>query len=643
MSPEQAQGKKTDERTDIWSLGVVLYEMLSGKLPFEGKTTNHTIVSILEDEPKQVEGIPNALQRIVRKTLTKDRGNRYQVARDLLIDLNNLKHELEVQGEIERLVVPGTAGGIDTEGAGFRTEHATRITNPSSLEYVLTGAKSHKPAVAVACLLLLGLISAGVYFAFFAAVARQIDSVAVMPFVNDSGDQENEYLSDGMTETLIHSLSKIPGLSVKARSSVFLYKGKKVSPKKIGEELNVQAVLSGRVVQRGEDLSLSLELVDAQTETILWSEKYDRKMSDLVSLQSEIAREVSDKTRFPLTTAERERVASSYTMNSQAQKLYMQGRFHRQKRNRKELEKAIEYFELAVKVDPEYALAYSGLADSYGSISAIGGARPSEYMPLAKKAALKAVELGNDIAETHIVLAQILFYYDYDWKGAEREYKLAIELDPKNAYAHRWYSHLLATKGMHDEAIREISKALELEPSSIEFKLKLGDAFLYARRYDEAIKQYKEIIAQNPGNFAATNGLAICYELVGMYSEAAESFFFYFIKNKDPERFRILREAYAKGGWAGYQRSWIESKFNARRMRLEKDPSAYIPSIVIAWDYSVLKDREKTLEYLNKAYEERDLYMVSLNVAYLFDFLRDDPRFRELVKKVGIPDQEGSS
>ena len=283
------------------------------------------------------------------------------------------------------------------------------------------------------------LISAIGFGYWYFSSGNQINSIAVMPFVNESGNEDVEYLSDGMTETLISSLTEIPNLSVKARSSVFYYKGKNASPKQIGEELNVEAILLGRVTQRGDDLKLSLELVDTKTLNAIWSETYDRKMSDLVSLQSEIAKNVSDKLRLKLTANEQKQIAKTYTANSEAQQLYLKGRFHWNKRKSENLEKAEQYFKQAIEKDPNYALAYSGLADTYALFPIYGDLRPKEYFPRAKQAAQKALALDDDLAEAHASLANVLHTYEYDWANAEKEYKRALEINPNYASAHHWY------------------------------------------------------------------------------------------------------------------------------------------------------------------------------------------------------------
>src|SRR6266540_4254860 len=390
MSPEQARGKETDARTDIWSLGVVLYEMLARKVPFAGETVNHTVVAILEKEPLVLGNVPSELQRIIRKAMTKDVEMRYQSARDLLIDLKNLRRDLDIQGELERSIIPNRAATTDSANENQTQVYVTEsvaatssgqaaathsvTTSSSSLEYAVTQARSHKLATAIIGVLLVGVISTVGYFAFVSrgGSAKQISTIAVMPFVNDSGNADVEYLSDGMTETLIGSLSQLPNLSVKARSSVFRYKGKATDARTIGKELNVQAILNGRVVQRGEQLTLSVELVEAQTENVIWSERYNRKQADLVSLQNEIARDVSSKLKTKLSRTDEAKVTKTYTTNPLAYELYLKGRFQWNKRTSESLKQAVEFYQQAIEKDPNYASAYSGLAETYVLFTAYG-------------------------------------------------------------------------------------------------------------------------------------------------------------------------------------------------------------------------------------------------------------------------------
>jgi eukaryotic-like serine/threonine-protein kinase len=492
MSPEQARGNETDARTDIWSLGVVLYEMLAAKVPF----VNHTIVSILEKEPLLLENVPAELQRIVRKSLTKDVEMRYQTAHDLLIDLKNLRRDLDFQGELERSFIPNretanallesatqahTTDPVAMTRSGQTSATENISTSSSSLEYAVTQAKSHKLATAIIVFLLIGVISTVGYFASVSrgGSAEQISSIAVMPFANDSGNADVEYLSDGMTETLINSLSQIPNLSVKARSLVFRYKGKEIGPKKLASDLGVQAILTGRVVQRGDQLTLSVELIDGQTENTIWGNTYERKGSDLVALQSEVARDVSSKLKSKLSGAEVAKVEKSYTANPEAYQLYLKGCFAWNKRTTVSLKQAAEFFKQAIEKDPNYALAYAGLAETYILYSQYDVVTSKDSMPQAKAAALRALELDDSLAAPHVALQWYFDCYEYDRVAAEKEIRRAIELDPNYPTAHQWLgSYVFMTTKRFDEALASLKRAEELDPLSPIIGTNLGDALL---------------------------------------------------------------------------------------------------------------------------------------------------------------------
>jgi serine/threonine-protein kinase len=648
MSPEQARGKETDARTDIWSLGVVLYEMLSGKIPFSGETVNHTIVSILEKEPLLLEKVPAELQRIVRKSMAKDVDMRYQTAHDLLIDLKTLRRELDIQGELERSIIPNRAATTESanenqtelyspeavaatkSGQAAATQSVT--TSSSSLEYAVTQAKSHKLVSAIVGIVLLGAVATIVYFAFIPkGKARQINSIAVMPFLNQSGNADLEYLSDGMTETLINGLSQIPNLSVKSRSSVFRYKGKEVDPKQIASELNVQAILTGRVIQRGDQLTLSLELVDASTENVLWSQLYNRKQSDLVTLQSEIARDVSSKLKFKLSGAEVAKVEKNYTGNPEAYQLYLKGKFYWNKRTGESLKQAAELYRQAIEKDPNYALAYSGLAETYVLYSSYDVAPAKDSMPQAKAAALRALEIDDSLAEAHTALGFYLSNYEWDRDGSEKEFRRAIEIKPNYATAHHWFSADLANVKRFEESLVEIRRAEELDPLSPIIATNLGDTLVFARRYDEAIAQYKRTLVNNPNFSYAHRTLGWVYGSKGMYPEAiAETRTAIELRNGSSAKGYL-------GLWLGRSGQREEAAKVLGELKQEA-AQAYVQPYTFALIYIGLGDKEEALNWLEKQMSDRSETANAYGVVPELDGLRSEPRFKEMMKRMNLPE-----
>jgi len=525
--------------------------------------------------------------------------------------------------------------------APTRAQTHTTAAEPQSNFGGPSERKSHsanraaKPLLVVAVLAVI-ILGGFLGYRYFIA-SGQINSIAVMPFVNESGDPEVEYLSDGMTEDLISSLTEIPDLSVKARSTVFYYKGKDMSPKQIGEELRVDAVLLGRVVQRGDGLKLNLELVDAYTQDAIWSKSYDRKMYDLVDVQSEIARNVSLRLRSKLTGEEQQEVAKRGTTNSEAQQLYLKGRFYWNKRNIADFERAEDYFLQAVEKDPGYALAYTGLADTYSLKPYFGNFRPNEYFPKARQAVEKALELNPELAEAYASLCQ-LSSFQYDFAAAEQACKKAIELNPKFAGAHQWYSETLMYVGKFEEAQKEINIALELEPLSMIINHAKGYFLEAADRIDEAIAQGEKTVELFP-TFAMTHGnLSRQYAAKGNYEKAAEHHFREMeLANVEPEQIQRAKAAYKKDGWTGLLTARVEIELGIRNRILDRDKSAFAASSWVVWAYAALKDKEKTIEYLNLAYEQGEPSLVDITNDPSFDFLKGDPRFEELIKKVGFP------
>ena len=642
MSPEQARGKEVDARTDVFSFGVVLYEMVTGRAPFEGETASDVMAAILMKEPELITvynpEAPAELQRILGKALHKERDERYQTMKDVLLDLRELHDELALEAKLERSIRPATSnienqptliaeGGITQEAAEPVTQTAT-VRTTSSAEYLVSEIKQNKRGIAVA-LLVVSLATVGLGYWFFflrSASVRPIESIAVMPFVNESGHADAEYLSDGMTETLISSLSQLPNLNVKPRSSVFRYKGKETNPQTIGKELNVQAILNGRVVQRGQDLSLFVELIDVALDKVVWSQQYNRKQTDLVILQSDIARDVSSKLKSKLSGAEEAKVTKVYTTSPEAYQLYLKGNYYYSKYNESSYQKAIEYYQQALAIDPNYALPYHGIAAAYNWADDFY-IPPHEAMPKAKAAALKALELDDSLADAHWMLGLIAFWYDYDWRTAESEMKRASELDSSYSI----YPLYLSAMGRHDEAIKAQEMRLRSLPLDLNMSFDLEGIYFYAGRYDQAIEQARKTLELDPNFWGTYQSLSRVYEGKKQYAEAIAAL----------EKARHLDNNTGILGYLGCVYAAAGKKVEAQRVLDELkalSKQRHVSPYSIASIYAGLNDKDRAFEWLNKAYEERSFNMALIKVETVLDNLRPDPRFKELLKRMNLPE-----
>ncbi|HEX5703524.1 MAG TPA: protein kinase [Pyrinomonadaceae bacterium] len=635
MSPEQAKGIAVDRRTDLWSLGAVIYEMITRNEPFGGETPTEIISLILQREPPPLDSYvneaPPELQRIVSKALTKKLDDRYQAAEELVADLRNLKRKLEATAETSgvmpelrrstsdssRLVGPLTA---------TRETPATALPAPSSAEYVVSGIKQHKRAAIVTSLVVFfGLVGLVILLQRSRNSGAAIQSIAVLPFENQSQDPETEYLSDGVTESIINSLAQLPNVRVIARSSVFRYKGQKIDPLKAGQELGVHAVLTGRLVQRGDSLTISTELLDVRENKQLWGEQYNEKVADILSMQRAIAGQISNHLRLKLSGSDQSRVTRVYTQNTDAYQLYLKGRFLWNKRTSESLEKSVEYFDQAIAKDPTYALAYAGLADSWYSRGWYRYVEPKQAYEKARVAANRALELDPRLAEGHAILAAIKTVYDWDWAGAEREFKLAIELNPSYATAHQRYSLFLPALGRFDEAIAEARKARDVDPLALPVNENLGDILYLARRYDEAIEQLRKTLELDPNYGVAHGTLAKVYEAQGKHEELLEER----LKGSSPETVAELRKVFAASGIKGV---WQ----NRLNVLLERSKTAYVSPADIALFYTRLNDRDQAFAWLEKAMAERSINFNYLVADPRFDNLRGDPRLAALLRRVGL-------
>ncbi len=499
MSPEQARGEELDARTDLFSLGVVLYEMATGHPAFSGSTSAVIFDGILHGAPTSVvrlnPDLPPELERIINKAVEKDRTLRCQTASELLADLRRLKRDTE----------SGRSAATGEVAAAAR-----------ALPWWQSRA-----ALGLGALVVAGLLSVAIWFGLLRGPGEAIDSVAVLPFVNASADANLDYLSDGVTEGIIGTLSQLSQLRVMGRSSAFRYKGKDVDPQRVGQELKVGAVLTGRITQRGDSLVVRADLVRVSDGSELWGEQYNRKIADALSVQGEVAKEISDKLRLRLTSDDQQKLSRRTTADVEAYQLYLRGRYHWNRRTTGDLKKSAEYFEQAVEKDPSYALAYAGLADAYSLFEDYSVAAPPEALPRAKAAATKAVELDPKLAEGWSALADVKAIYDWDLPGAENDFKRALELNPNYATAHYFYGlDVLLPLARFEDAFREVKRAQELDPLSLIINANLAWPLLYARHYDESLEQARKALELDP-NFEPTHERMLeVFELKGMYPEA---------------------------------------------------------------------------------------------------------------------------
>jgi len=651
MSPEQAQGKtkEIDHRSDIFSFGCILFEAITKQKAFAGNDHIEVLNKIIrEPAPPLSTFTPNApadLQRIVRRCLAKDPEQRYQNIKDVAIELKEVRRELQ-ERSFDTSVPPVSSASRqarptlwDSETTRVQSQPGTAespvsaSTRASSAEFLVNELKRHKTATVIGALVVLILAVVAVLgvrsYLHAKSTEVAVESIAVIPFVNQDKDPGAEWISDGLTESIINKLTQLPNLKVIARSSVFRYKGRETDPIAVGKELGVRAVLTGRIAQRGNSMLISAELIDIRDNKQLWGEQYERQLSDMLSVQREIAREITNNLRPTLSGVEQSRMDKQMTADSEAYQLYLKGRFYWNKRTPADLQKAIPFFEQAIEKDPNYAQAYSGLADSYALLTAYSREPPRKLMPKAKEAALKALALDDKLAEAHASLGQITAYYDWDFPTAEREYRRAIELNPNYATAHQWLAEHLAAMKRNDEALVEIRRALELDPVSVIMNRIHADILLDGRKFDEAIKQYYKAIDLDPNFPTSYYFLGRAYEGKHMYDQAVEAYTkAATIGGGKPEMLYRMKETYQKSGWKAYV-----------QMNLDLfAPQFQFTPFVIATFYARVDRKDDAIEWLEKGFEERDFRMTLLSVAFEFDGLRNDPKFKELVRRMGLPE-----
>ncbi len=615
MSPEQARGEELDARTDLFSFGAVIYEMATGKEAFSGSTVAIIFTSILKETPTAPSQLnprlPPKLGEIINKALEKDRKLRYQTASDLRADLQRLRRDK------------------DSAAAGIAAAVGPRW---SRRRVALT--------FAVGVVALLGALAAfnvgGLRERLrLRPISPRVESLAVLPLDNLSGDKEQEYFADGMTEALITELGQIRALRVISRTSVMRFKGARPPGglPEIARQLNVDAVVEGSVLRSGDRVRVTAQLIDAKADRHLWARSYDRDLRDVLGLQSDVAQTIAHEIQIKLTPQEQARIAATRRVDPEAYEAFLKGRYHWYRRSPDALNKALQYLQRAIALDPTYALAHAGLADAYISLGwdLYAVLPPAEAYPKAKEAAKRALELDPNCAEAHAALGWAAAGYDWDWDTAEREFRRAIELKPQYGPVHIWYSHFLKAMGRTEESFEESKRAIECDPLGLILNLHMGWYYLFARQNDRAIEQLRKTLDLDPGFILARMFLGEVYEQMGLFEEAIAEFEEAVkLSERSPIYLAGLGHAYSVSGRR-------DDALKTLKELQQLSSQRYVPARGIAEIYIGLGDKKQAFAWLDNAVKQRNGWLLHIKEDPRYDSLRSDPRFQQLVRRVGLP------